>query len=258
MSYRERMEAKLEKRIEWATKADARSDARFNTAHSIVANIPLGQPILVGHHSEKRHRRDLDRMASNMTKGVEESKLADHHRSAASGLEHALDRSIFSDDENATDALSGRIAENEAKRERMKLINKLYRKGDAAKLAEMGLNLESLRERLNHPDVMSWCRIPYPAYELSNLGGRITADKKRLVSVKNRQLRSELADKNGGTFIENEPNGWCRVTFAEKPERSIIESLKAAEFWWSSGSWAGKRDKLPASVVALLPTTVSA
>ena len=32
--------------------------------------IPLGQPILVGHHSEKRHRRDLKRIDEHFAKAV--------------------------------------------------------------------------------------------------------------------------------------------------------------------------------------------
>lgn len=32
---------------------------------------------------------------------------------------------------------------------------------------------------------------------------------------------------------------WTRVTFAEKPERSIINALKASGFRWSNASWIG-------------------
>lgn len=46
----------------------------------------------------------------------------------------------------------------------------------------------------------------------------------------------------GGEFV--------RVTFAEKPERSVLDALKSAGFRWNGGSWHGRRDKLPATVVA--------
>ena len=46
-------------------RADCHYD-RFQTQHArasaIASHIPMGQPILVGHHSEKRHRRDLARI----------------------------------------------------------------------------------------------------------------------------------------------------------------------------------------------------
>lgn len=202
MTRRERLERKLEKRQEWADKATVRSGARFGAADRAVAGIEPGQPILVGHHSERRHRAALERCDSNMRRGFEESKLADHHRAKASGLETALDRSIFSDDPDAVESIEARIAANEAKRERMKLINKLYRKADAAKLSELGIDYAKLHERLNAPDVFSWCRIPYVAYELSNLGGRITADRKRLEAIKARNVRTEAADLAGGIAIE--------------------------------------------------------
>jgi hypothetical protein len=190
-----------------------------------------------------------------MRRGVESSKMADHHRSAAAGIEAALDSSIFSDDENAVEALTARIAEREAERERMKLVNKLYRGKKAAELDAIlgeGAYLK-LREKLEAPDVMSWCRVPYPAYELSNLGGRITADRKRLEAIKVTQARAERAEaSSSGVVLEDGGSGYCRVTFADKPAREILTALKAAGFWWSRGSWAGKRDALPASVLALL------
>ncbi|KKK74059.1 hypothetical protein LCGC14_2887540, partial [marine sediment metagenome] len=42
----------------------------------------------------------------------------------------------------------------------MKKINSLYRKGDAAGLAALGLNLETLREKLK--TAYSWEKRPYP------------------------------------------------------------------------------------------------
>jgi hypothetical protein len=43
-----------------------------------------------------------------------------------------------------------------------------------------------------------------------------------------------------------------RVTFAEKPRRELLNELRGAGFRWAGGSWQGRRDALPASVVALL------
>ena len=62
-----------------AERKDAESDARFAKADHLRDVVPFGQPILVGHHSEKRHRRDLERMHDNDRKGIEamnEAKLA--------------------------------------------------------------------------------------------------------------------------------------------------------------------------------------
>ena len=58
-----------ERKERLATRADrlqAEANGRFSRAHSIADGIPFGQPILVGHHSEKRHRADLARIDNNM------------------------------------------------------------------------------------------------------------------------------------------------------------------------------------------------
>lgn len=247
MTRRERLERKLELRREWADKAKAKAEAHFGAAHRIADMIPMGQPILVGHHSEKHHRRDLERIDSNMRNGIERSDMAETHVSKAGGIEHALDRSIFSDDSNAIEALEIRIKNNETKREHMKEINRLYRKGDGASLAGYGLNLEAMREKLK--DAYSWCRQPYPAYELSNLGGRITADRKRLEFVKQQQQRTAKAEQSpNGVTIEICQMGYVRVTFAEKPSRDILNALRGAGFHWGAGSWSGKGDQLPQAV----------
>lgn len=254
MTRRERLERKLEKRHEWADKASGRSNDAFGKAHRLADQIPLGQPILAGHHSERHARRDAERIHNNMSKGVQEADLAHHHEGKADGLERALERSIYSDDADAVEQLAERIAENEAKRERMKRVNALYRKGNAAGLAEFGLDLEAMRAKLNAPGVMSWHRIPYAAYELSNLGGRITADRKRLEAVKARTERAAKAAEAGGeVYIETLGEEYCRVTFAEKPERVVIDALKDAGFHWGAGSWSGKRASLPDVVAAWLP-----
>ena len=61
LDYAERQEDRKE-RLEGAADR-ARSDAEraFASSDRIADAIPLGQPILVGHHSEGHHRRDIAR-----------------------------------------------------------------------------------------------------------------------------------------------------------------------------------------------------
>lgn len=239
MSRRERLERKLAKRQEWAGKAEARAEERFGVAHAAVAGIPFGQPVLVGHHSERHHRAALDRCDGAMRRGVEESELAKHHAQAADTITRQLDRSIFTDDDNALEALRARIAEHEAKREHMRTVNRLFRKGDAAALAALGLDLARLQAGVAASAMGD--RAPYPPYLLSNLGGRITTDRKRLEYIDARQKRAAGAEAAGGMLVE--PSGeYVRVTFVEKPAREILDALKAAGFTWSGGSWCGRFD----------------
>jgi hypothetical protein len=75
----ERFEARVEKWIEI-------SDKHYNVAKYILSYIPMGQPVLVGHHSEARHRRDLEKVENNMDKfcdALDKSKYYEQKREAA-------------------------------------------------------------------------------------------------------------------------------------------------------------------------------
>ena len=74
----ERAEDRAERMSGYAENAEARSNAAYQRAHQIADGIPFGQPILVGHHSERRHRRDLDRIDSGMRTSIAEDRKATH------------------------------------------------------------------------------------------------------------------------------------------------------------------------------------
>jgi hypothetical protein len=57
MTTRERREARAARLREWADKREAKSTAAFDAVRQIADNIPMGQPILVGHHSESAAAR---------------------------------------------------------------------------------------------------------------------------------------------------------------------------------------------------------
>ena len=97
-SYEQKQEARRERFEDLADKADREADGRFGAAHRLADAIPFGQPILVGHHSEKRARRDQDRIHNNMGKGVEAQKKAGYYRSKADGVGRA---GISGDDPDA-------------------------------------------------------------------------------------------------------------------------------------------------------------
>ena len=78
----ERKQNRIDRYNELARKAETKSIEAFEHSNSIVKCIPMGQPILVGHHSEKRHRRDLDKSWNAMGKSVQESEKAEYYRTA--------------------------------------------------------------------------------------------------------------------------------------------------------------------------------
>lgn len=249
---RERLERKLELRREWAAKREAKATAAFNQAHSMASVIPFGQPILVGHHSERSDRNYRERIHSKMGAAVESQSMAEHHESKAEGIERQLDTCIFSDDDGAIEQIQDKIAKLEAKREFNNAVNKIIRakpKNEItpeklAKLAEMGAS-ESTARQLFVPDFCG--RIGIPSYVNQNLSGNIARLKKRIDSIAIRNDRADKAESAPDGFVI-EGGEWVSVTFAEKPARQILDELKAAGFRWGGGSWSGRRDKLPASL----------
>lgn len=170
MTRRERLQRRLERRQEWGEKREAEATRLFDRAHMLAQQIPLGQPILIGHHSEKRHRAHIAKIEAAGFGGVAASKMADKHHLAASGIEDQLERSIFDDDPDAIEQLRERIAGLEAKRERMKAANAEYRTAHKAELA--GLTPYGRSEA-----------VPYPSYSLSNLGANIRRYQQRLARL---------------------------------------------------------------------------
>lgn len=183
MTYRERREQKAERLREWAAKRAAKSESAFNQAHQIADGIPMGQPILVGHHSEGRARRDQDRIYSNMSKGVESQRMAERMSEKADNIEKAAEHAIYSDDEDAVDRLKERIAGLEAERASIKAYNASCRKG----ARDVDLLDKSQQENLvsiaKYASFQLGKNGEFPSYALSNLSGNINRQKKRLAEL---------------------------------------------------------------------------
>lgn len=88
----DRKMARAEKFEGYSENAAVRSEVAHKKANSIMSMIPPGQPILVGHHSERRHRRDLERIDSGMRKSIEESKKSEHYSHKANFLNYQVGR----------------------------------------------------------------------------------------------------------------------------------------------------------------------
>lgn len=103
-------------------------------------------------------------------------------------------------------------------------------------------------------------RIGFPSYALTNLGANIRRMEGRIIEIERQTARTEKAESGGGVVIEGSGPGefgdWVRITFAEKPEREILDALRAAGFIWGGGSWTGERGKIPAVVLELTKQAV--
>lgn len=170
----------------WAVKRETQAEAAGRRAREISDMIPFGQPILVGHHSEGRHRRDLDRIQSGFQRSYESARMAERHRGRADEIERQAERSVYSDDADAVEKLEARIAERETERAAIKAYNSSCRKGHP----DPSLLTDRQREAL--PNVLRFTPGgppkdgSMPGYALTNLSGTIARDRKRLAELKAR------------------------------------------------------------------------
>lgn len=175
MTYRERRLARADRLRGWSESNQTKSEARGAEADRIADGIPFGQPILVGHHSERRHRKDLARIQNGMSAAVELERKANAQASAADEIEAQAANAIYDDDPDAIERLSEKIVKLEAERKAMRDANAKYRKEHKAELAAM-----SPYDRHQ--------AVPYPGYALQNLGGNITRCRQRLVRLQREKI----------------------------------------------------------------------
>ena len=104
--YEEKQQRKLERFQELSQKHTQEAEA-LDKINRHVGEILNGQPILIGHHSEKRHRREIERMHNRIHKSIEHNKTAEYYDNKIKNIENP--RSISSDDPEAVKRLKEKL-----------------------------------------------------------------------------------------------------------------------------------------------------
>lgn len=81
----ERAEERADRFEGYSERRAAEADATHARVSAVMNGIPLGQPILVGHHSERRARRDAQRIEAGLRKAVHLWETADYWTRRADG-----------------------------------------------------------------------------------------------------------------------------------------------------------------------------
>lgn len=257
-SYAEKIEAKRERFADRADKAHAESSAAHAESRRIGSMIPMGQPILVGHHSEKSHRRDLARIDSKMRQAIDADGKAAHyaHKAESYGT-----HGISSDNPDAIDLLRDKLARIEAERHSYKTANKVLRAAhNKAKKANGGAEIvtvgawleliavldvsEEIREQFKRSlgFSASYGFVKF-GYQITNLGTNIRTVKKRIAALESEEKRAEepaQAIEHEGFRIEECPDdNRIRFYFDSKPSAEIRKTMKSNGFRWSpkAGAW---------------------
>lgn len=86
----DRAEERAERFETYQERRGADADSARRGVEAITSGIPLGQPILVGHHSQRRAERDAERIENGMRKAVRMWETARYWKARAAGaLAHA-------------------------------------------------------------------------------------------------------------------------------------------------------------------------
>lgn len=234
--YEQKQEARRERLEERAERLRREGDARVNSGMERLRAIPFGQPILVGHHSEKRDRNYRAKAVRSVDKGMELRQAAGEMaaRAASVGL-----GGISSDDPEAVQKLKEELAPLKAKQERMALANKLVRKQDRVALIAQGFPEKVVDLWLLTPSWGGKFRA-YEPYELSNNSANIRRIEQRIEHLGRQATRVSTERTVGAvTIIENTEINRLQFKFPGKPSAAVRAVLKGRGFRWSpsEGAW---------------------
>jgi len=226
-SYEQKQLEKAERYESRAKKARTQSDSTLNQVRREREYIPLGQPILVGHHSEKRHRNHLAKLENRERRGWEESEKSEYYDDKAERIRRNIetDAVISSDDPDAITKLQAKLIKLEEERTAIKEFNKKARKEGTEQA---------------------------PAYLLKNLGGNIKSVKTR---IQNLEAYANIDDTDQvvkGVRIEKDKDDMrIRLIFPGKPEAEVRSMLKSHGFRWSPNAEAWQRQLNGAGLYAV-------
>ncbi len=233
--YEQRLEDKRERLEEAADRAQGRSDAAFGKSRQIGGMIPMGQPILVGHHSERKHRKDMERIDSSMRQGVEQAELARKLSRRAANLGAS---GISADDPDAIQKLQVKLKGMESNRELMKRVNRQFRKGGVDAVEDIS---DELRQNLIELAKSTGMKAPFESWQLSNLGANIRRVKERIkrLAEEREAVSEEVVEGDGYRVKEDAVLNRIQFDFDQKPDADTRRFLKQNGFRWapSIGVW---------------------
>lgn len=204
--YEDKQQRKLEYFERMAVKSAKESEAKRAYSDKLSSIIPFGQPVLVGHHSEGRHRRDIERIQNNFSKSIELQKKSEYFEKKIENIKD--DNIIRSDDPEALNKLT----------EKLKL-----------------LEIEHLRLKSLSKDKREWYTLPYSKAEIKRIKERI----EHLKSIS--EIKEETKVINNIEIVISKEQNRIMLKYPDKPAQQVIDKLKQNGFRWSPFNKAWQR-----------------
>ena len=164
-----------------------------------------GQPIIIGHHSEKMARRLHEKAWQDIGKSIEEDKKSKYYKDKAESLENS--KVIYNDDPNAIEKLKEKLEYLQKQRELIKADE-------------------------NHT-----------GWQLQNIGARIRETKRRIARLeKLEEIEFKDIEFIGGKAIHNKEINRIQLIFESIPDEDIRDAIKGRGFHWSRKNRAWQRE----------------
>ena len=200
--YEETKEVRKLRYEELSKKAEERSKQYSNSNANRILMMTPGQPIIIGHHSEKKARRLHEKAWQDIGKSIEEDKKSKYYKDKVESIENS--KVIYNDDPNATQKLKDKLEYLERTREIIKADEE------------------------------------HTSWQLQNIGARIRETKRRIARLEKLE-EVEFADKefNGGKAVHNKEINRIQLIFDDIPDEQTRTALKSKGFHWSrrEGAW---------------------
>ena len=232
--YEEKQEARRKRYKKKAEQLKEEAERLHDQAHKMAEAIPFGQPILVGHHSEKRDRRYRERIHNTFGKSFECLDKSEYYEQKATAVGTG---GISSDDPDALVKLKEKLESMKRSHALMKADNAAIRKGKTPDrqipaLLELGLT-QSQAEELLKPDFCG--RIGFASFSLQNSNANIRRVEQRIRELERAAERNVTREQegNGYTYREDVEENRVMFIFPDKPEADVRSLLKRHGFKWS-------------------------
>jgi len=249
--YKERREDRIDALANKARKANIESKAYVQKSIRAGQGIEFGQPILVGHHSEKRHRAAIKKINSNMEKAVASEDKSEYYQHRAEAAEN--NNAISGDDPEAVNRYNEKLEHLEALQKYMKSANAYWRKHKTMKGYTDMPEKEALEIDERMKTAYSWVQKsgPYESWRLSNNNAEIRRIKEKLESLKELDsMTAETIKFDGGEMRVNTEINRVQIIFDDIPAKEIRTKLKSYGFKWAPSEGAWQRQRTPNAVQA--------
>eukprot|EP00919_Chromeraceae_sp_WS-2016_P081903 GHVR01193353.1.p1 GENE.GHVR01193353.1~~GHVR01193353.1.p1 ORF type:complete len:313 (+),score=31.88 GHVR01193353.1:88-1026(+) len=248
--YQGKQEAKRLRLEAAADKAETRAEDHRKASDRITEHIPLGQPILVGHHSERSHRNALERSHKHMFNMCAERGNAAELRRRAKRVGSG---GVSADDPEAVTKLRAKLLNLEKARDSAKRLNTLWRKAGkpghndneswtqlAREMTPFGMKPTTVAKIQNSMANDPCNRGPFPPYVFTNWSSEIRRVKKRIDTLLAEDDKLERTLTGTGFEIrDDKKENRIYIDLDTKPPKEICTFLRREGWRWtpSLGYW---------------------